>query len=29
MFDFGFMNYNTTFLEGDLEAAECGKVHTL
>ncbi|XP_020614797.1 uncharacterized protein LOC110052948 isoform X1 [Orbicella faveolata] len=23
MFDFGYMNYNTTFLEGNLEAAEC------
>lgn len=28
MFEFGFMNYNTTFLEGNLEAAECGKVLT-
>ena len=29
MFDYGFMDYNITFFEGDLEAAECGKVHTL
>ena len=27
IFDFGVMNYNTTLLEGDLEAAECGKPH--